>query len=77
MPSGAKRLSKNCGRSTKAKPDVARWNEKNSVLPHGSKKYQNYLRPILTKLEALPANEFQPNLELLEQLIQSLEVQNQ
>jgi hypothetical protein len=40
------------------------------------KEYQNYLRPVLTKLDALPANKFQPNLELLEQLIGSLEVQS-
>jgi hypothetical protein len=57
-------------------PDVVAWNEKNYLLPHRSREYQNYLRPILTKLEALPASKFHPNLELLEQLIQSLEVQS-
>lgn len=57
-------------------PEVMAWNEKNYLLPHRSKKYQEYLRPVLAKLEALPANEFQPNLELLEQLIQSLEVKD-
>jgi hypothetical protein len=57
-------------------PDVADWNQKNYLLPHRSKRYQNYLGPIFTKLEALPASEFQPNLELLEQLIQSLEVED-
>ncbi|HEY8205323.1 MAG TPA: hypothetical protein VIF81_11390 [Pyrinomonadaceae bacterium] len=55
-------------------PDVIAWNEKNYLLSHKSKQYQAYVRPVLAKLEALPANKFQPNLELLEQLIQSLEV---
>jgi hypothetical protein len=57
-------------------PDVVAWDEKNYLLLHKSNEYQNYLRPVLTKLEALPANKFQPNLELLDQLIQSLEVQS-
>jgi len=57
-------------------PEVVAWNEKNYLLSHKSKEYQNYLRPVLTKLEALPANKFQPNLELVEQLIGSLEVQS-
>ena len=56
-------------------PEVVAWNEKNYLLSHKSKEYQNYLRPLLTKLETLPANKFQPKLELLEQLIGSLEVQ--
>jgi hypothetical protein len=55
-------------------PHVMAWNEKNYLLSHQSKKYQTYLRPVLAKLEALPANQFQPNLELLDKLIQSLEV---
>ena len=55
-------------------PHVIAWNEKNYLLSHRSKKYQTYLRPVLAKLEALPANQFQPNLELLDKLIQSLEV---
>lgn len=56
--------------------EIAEWNRKNYLLRHDSKKYQNYLHPILTQLEALPADRFQPNLELLEQLIQSMEVQS-
>lgn len=55
-------------------PEVMAWNERNYLLSHQSKKYQTYLRPVLAKLEALPANQFQPNLELLDKLIQSLEV---
>ena len=55
-------------------PDVVAWNEKNYRLSHKSKEYQDYLRPVFEKLEALPADKFQPNLELLEQLIGSLEV---
>jgi len=55
--------------------DVVAWNEKNYLLSHKSKEYENYLRPVLAKLEALPADKFQPNLDLLEQLIQSLQVQ--
>jgi len=56
-------------------PEVVAWNEKNYLLSHKSKVYQNYLHPILRKLESLPADKFQPNLELLERLIQSLEIQ--
>jgi hypothetical protein len=56
-------------------PDVVAWAEKNYLLSHKSKEYQNYLRPVLAKLEALSTDKFQPNLDLLEQLIQSLEVQ--
>lgn len=55
-------------------PGVYDWNAKNYLLSHTSKKYQNYVRPIEKKLNALQPGEFQPNLELLEQLIQSLEV---
>jgi hypothetical protein len=55
-------------------PAVIAWVEKNYLLEHKSKKYQSYLRPVLAKLEPLSADKFQPNLELFEQLIQSLEV---
>ena len=55
-------------------PKSSRGMEKNYLLSYKTKEYQNYLSPILAKLEELPANRFQPNLELLEQLIQSLEV---
>lgn len=57
-------------------PEVVAWDQKNYLLLHKSKAYQDYLRPVLTRLEALPPNKFQPNLELLEQLIGSLEVQD-
>jgi hypothetical protein len=57
-------------------PEVVTWNEKNYLLSHKSKAYQDYLRPVLTRLEALPTNKFQPNLELLERLIESLDVQS-
>jgi hypothetical protein len=56
-------------------PEVQTWNTKNYLLSHKSPRYQNYVRPIVAKLEALPANQFRPNLELLEQLVVSLEVQ--
>jgi hypothetical protein len=56
-------------------PEVVAWDEKNYLLPHQSKAYQQYLRPVLAKLEALPADKFQPNLQLLEQLIASIELQ--
>ncbi len=46
----------------------------NYLLSHKSKRYKEYLRPVLARLEALPTNKFQPNLDLLEQLIGSLEV---
>ena len=55
-------------------PAVMKWNEKNYLLPIESKEYQDYLRPVVAKLEALPAKKFLPRLELLEQLIASLEV---
>lgn len=56
-------------------PEVEAWNVKNYLLPHKSAQYQKYVRPIVAKLEALPADQFRPNLRLLEQLIESLEVQ--
>jgi hypothetical protein len=59
---------------TGEEPEVVAWDEKNYLLSHKSKEYQDYLRPVLGKLEELPANKFQPNLELLDRLIQSLEV---
>jgi hypothetical protein len=55
-------------------PEVVAWAEKNYLLSHNSKEYRNYSRPVLAKLEALPSDKFQPSLGLLEQLIQSLEV---
>jgi len=56
-------------------PEVQAWNVKNYLLPHKSPQYQKYVRPIAAKLDALPANRFKPNLDLLERLIGSLEVQ--
>lgn len=56
-------------------PEIVAWAEKNYLLPHTSKKYQNYLRPVVKKLEALPANQFRPNLALLEKLIESLQIE--
>ncbi len=56
-------------------PQLEAWNEKNYLLPHESKEYQDYALPVIAKLEALPDDQFQPSLRLLEQLIQSLEVQ--
>ncbi len=53
---------------------VQAWNEKNYLLPHNSAEYRRYVRPIIAKLERLPANQFRPNLRLLEQLVESLEV---
>ena len=55
-------------------PAVQAWNRKNYLLSHKSPQYQRYVRPIVAKLEALPSNQFKPNLQLLEQLIQSLDV---
>lgn len=49
--------------------DVMAWNEKNYLLSHQSKQYQDYARPVIGRLEALSANKFQPNLNLLEQLV--------
>lgn len=57
-------------------PEINAWNVKNYLLPHKSAQYQKYVRPIVAKLEVLPANQFQPNLRLLEQLIESLEVKD-
>jgi hypothetical protein len=57
-------------------PAVVAWNEKNYLLPQKSKTYQDYLRPIVAKLQALPADQFKPNLNLLQQLISSMEVQS-
>jgi len=56
-------------------PAVIAWNEENYLLPRQSRKYQDYIRPIVVQLEALRADEFRPKLESLEQLISSLEVQ--
>lgn len=58
-----------------SEPDVVAWTEKNYLLRHQSKEYQSYLRPVLAKLEALPADKFQPDLELIEKVIQSVEIQ--
>lgn len=55
-------------------PDVAAWNEKNYLLPQKSTQYQDYLGPIVAKLQTLRADHFRPNLGLLEQLISSMEV---
>ena len=53
---------------------VVEWETKNYLLPHNSKKYQTYVRPVVFKLNQLTAGDFQPNLRLLEQLIASMEV---
>jgi hypothetical protein len=53
---------------------VRAWNEKNYLLSHRSAEYQRYVRPIVVKLEALPANQFEPKLQLLDQLVESLAV---
>lgn len=55
-------------------PEVLPGDEKNYLLSWNTKKFQNYLCPVVAKLETVPADKFQPNLELLEHLIQSLEV---
>ncbi|MGQ0760761.1 MAG: hypothetical protein ACT4OT_01900 [Acidobacteriota bacterium] len=57
--------------------EVVAWNEKKHLVLHRSEKYQTYLRPVIAKLEALDASQFQPKLGLLEQLIQSLEVRDE
>jgi hypothetical protein len=57
-------------------PEVRAWDTENYLLPHNSEKYQEYLRPVVAKLEATPDNEFRPNLRLLEQLIESLRIAN-
>jgi hypothetical protein len=56
-------------------PAVMAWNEENYLLSHRSKQYLNYLRPLMAKLETRPATDFAPKLDLLEQLVASLEVQ--
>ncbi len=58
-------------------PEVKAWDEKNYLLDHNSPQYQQYLRPVIAKLEASPADKFKPNLELLEKLMASLELQPQ
>src|SRR5262245_41377425 len=55
-------------------PAVQAWNQKNYLLSHKSAQYQRYVRPIVAKLETLPATQFKPNLKLLEELMGSLEV---
>ncbi|HSE31519.1 MAG TPA: hypothetical protein VLA93_08065 [Pyrinomonadaceae bacterium] len=55
-------------------PAVKAWNEENYRLSHKSAEYQRYVGPIVAKLEALPSNQFKPDLRLLEQLVESLEV---
>ena len=55
-------------------PEVEQWNNENYLLSHKSKKYQNYVRPIIRQLNGLPASDFRPRLELIEHVIQSLEV---
>jgi len=55
-------------------PAVEAWDRKNYLLSNKSAKYQQHVRPIVAKLETLPANQFKPNLELLENLIGSLDV---
>ena len=55
-------------------PTVKAWNEKNYRLSHKSAEYQRYVGPIVAKLEALPSHQFKPDLRLLEQLVESLEV---
>ena len=54
-------------------PEVYAWNEKNYLLSHNSKEYQTYLRPLMKELEALPADKFDPSLDLIERMIQSLQ----
>src|SRR5215813_3693536 len=56
-------------------PEVKAWDQKNYLLDHNSPQYQQYLQPVVAKLEALSADKFQPNLELLEKLMASLELQ--
>jgi hypothetical protein len=56
-------------------PTVLAWNEKNYLLPHQSREYQDYARRVVAQLRALRSDQFQPKLESLERLIGSLEVQ--
>ena len=58
-------------------PEVSAWNDKNYLLPQKSKEYQDYLKPIVARLQALPAEQYKPNLNLLEQMIESMEVHPQ
>jgi len=58
-------------------PEVSAWNDKNYLLAQKSKGYQDYLKPIVAKLQALPADQYKPNLNLLEQMIESMEVHPQ
>ena len=58
-------------------PEVMAWNQKEYLLPRQSKKYQTYVRGVVTQLQALRDDQFQPKLELLERLISSLEVHSQ
>ncbi len=62
---------------TGLEPEVVAWDERNYLLLHRSKKYQSYLRPVLEKLEALPADQFRPNLILIEKLVESLQIDNE
>jgi hypothetical protein len=55
-------------------PEVEGWDTENYLLSHKSKKYQDYVHPIIRKLNALPAKNFTPRLDLVEHVIQSLEV---
>ena len=54
--------------------NVEAWNEKNYLLPQKSKAYQEYVKPIVGKLQALPEDQFHPSLKLLEGLIESMQV---
>ena len=58
-------------------PAVIAWNEKEYLLPRQSKKYQAYVRRVVAQLKALRGNQFKPKLNLLEELISSLELQSQ
>lgn len=55
-------------------PEVIAWNEKHYRLAQNSKTYQDYLKPIVAKLQEMPPDQFRPQLMLLEQLIASMEV---
>ncbi len=55
-------------------PAVTKWDEKNYLLPQDSKTYQEYIRPIVDRLQATPSEQFQPDLRLLEKLMMSLYV---
>ena len=49
--------------------EVVAWAEKNYLRCAGQRNFRDYLRAGVAKLEAVPADKFAPNLELLEQLI--------